>query len=158
MSGGRPKPPPPIVSGPGSSDTGVKGAEEQLVDLCQFMMREFLNNSSDEISAVFEAYGDDVHGLYDNIIHSTNENPDHMKTKRPYARVNNIFNEHAEISLENRAFEAPPGVKVFKAIGEIRADGVYGAFPSLLRAKALPALTASFQNLKFYFEAQTLAI
>ena len=79
MSGGRPKPPPPIVSRPSFSDTGVKGAEEQIVVLCQFLLREFLNKSPDEISAVFEAYGDNVRDLRDNIIHSINENPGHMK-------------------------------------------------------------------------------
>ena len=119
----------------------VKGAEEQLVILCQFMMREFLNDSPDKISAAFEAYGDNVRDLYDNIIHSINENPVHMKTKRPYTRINSVFNEHAGISLENRAFEALPGVKEFNAIGEIRTDGVYGAYPSLLPAKAPPALS-----------------
>lgn len=141
MSGGRPTPPPPIVSRPSSSDTG--GAEEQFVVLCQFMMREFLNNSPDEIGAVFDAYGDNVGDLYDNIIHPINANPDHMKIKRPYTRINNIFNEYAGINLENRAFEAPQGVKVFKAIGEISADGVYRAYPSLLPAKAPPALSPS---------------
>ena len=138
-AGGRSEPPPPIVSRPNSSDTGVKGAEEQLVVLCQFMVRGFLNNSPDEISALFDAYGD----LYDKIIHSANENPSHMKTKRPYTRLNNIFNECAGINLENRAFEAPPGGKVFKAIGETCADGVYRAYPSLLPAKAPPALSPS---------------
>ena len=78
---------------------------------------------------------------YDKIIHSIIENPGNIRTKRPYARTNNIFNEHAGISLENRAFNAPPGLKVFKAIGEIRTDGVYGAYPSLLPAKAPPALS-----------------
>ena len=143
MSGGRPKPRPPIVNRPSFSDTGVKGAEKQLVVLCQFLLREFLNKSSDEISAVFEAYGDNVRDQYDNIIHSIHENPDHTKTKRYYPRINNIFNEHAGISLDNRAFEAPPGVKVFKAIGGIRTDGVYVAYPSLLPAKAPPTLSPS---------------
>ena len=62
MSGGRPTPPPPIVSRPSSSDTG--GAEEQFVVLCQFMMREFLNNSPDEISTAFDAYGNNARDLY----------------------------------------------------------------------------------------------
>ena len=30
----------------------------QLVVLCEFLLREFLSNSSEEISAVFEAYGE----------------------------------------------------------------------------------------------------
>ena len=131
MSGGRPKPPPPIISRSNIADTGVKGAEEQLVVLCEFMMKEFLYNSPDEITTAFDAYGNNVRDLYDNIIQSISDNPDHMKTQRPFTRINNIFNEYAGINLENRAFDAPPGVKVFKAIGEISADGNYRAYPSL---------------------------
>ena len=64
MSGGRPKPPPPIVGRPSIVDTGEKGVEEQLAILCEFMMREFLNNSPDEISTAFDAYGNNARDLY----------------------------------------------------------------------------------------------
>ena len=115
--------------------------EHRTVVLCEFLLREFLNNPPDEISAVFDAYGDNVRDLYDSIILSVHESPDHMRSKRTYTRINNISNEYARIKLESREFGAPPGVKVFKAIGEIRPNGVYGAYPSLLPAKAPPALS-----------------
>ena len=38
MSGGRPKPPPPIISRPSIVDTGEKRAEEHLAVLCEFMV------------------------------------------------------------------------------------------------------------------------
>ena len=66
-----------------------------------------------------------------------------MKSKRPFTRINNIVNQYAGITLEDRAFDAPPGVKVFKAIGEISTDGNYRAYPSLLPAKAPPATSPS---------------
>ena len=62
-----------------------------------------------------------------------------MKSKRPCTRINIIFNQYAGVTLDNRAFDAPPGVKVFKAIGEITADGNYRAYPSLLPVRAPPA-------------------
>ena len=45
MSGGKPKPPPPLVSRPGIVDTGENGAQEQLSVLCEYMIREFLDGS-----------------------------------------------------------------------------------------------------------------
>ena len=105
------------------------------------MMREFLNNSPD--STAFDAYGNNVRDTYDNIIQSINDNPAYMKSKRPFTRINNIFNQYARVTLEDRAFDAPPGVKVFKAIGEITADGNYRAYPSLLPANAPPATSPS---------------
>ena len=142
MSGSGPqKPPPPILSSQSSSDAGSKGAQDQLEMLCRFLLKEFLNNSSDESSKVFDAYGDNHRDLYDNIIHAINKSPDTMITMRKYSRTNNIFNEHAGIILSEREFTPPPGVKVFKAIGEINPDGVYGAYPSLTPVKAPPALS-----------------
>ena len=76
-------------------------------------------------------------------IHSINASPDTMRTKRKYSKIINIFNEYAGIILSesDREFTPPPGVKIFKAIGEIKLDGVYGAYPSLTPAKAAPALS-----------------
>ena len=71
MSGSGPqKPPPPILSKQGSSDAGSKGAQDQLEMLCEFLLKEFLNNSPDEINKVFDAYSNNTRDLYDNITYS----------------------------------------------------------------------------------------
>ena len=64
-----------------------------------------------------------------------------MRTKRTYMRIINIFNKYAGTTLKDREIAPPLDVKVFKAIGEIKPDGVYGAYPSLLPVKAPPALS-----------------
>ena len=106
MSGSGPrKPPPPIPSKQSSSDQGSKGARVQIEVLCKFLLREFLNNDDDGISQAFEAYGDNAPDLYDNIIDQINKSPETMKSKRGHSRINNIFNEYAGTTLEERERE-----------------------------------------------------
>ena len=143
MSGSGPrKPPPPIPSKQSSSDHGSKGARVQIEVLCEFLLREFLDNDDDGINQVLGAYGNNTRDLYDNIIDQINNSPEIMKSKRGYSRINNIFNEHVGTTPEEREFMPPPGVNVFKSIGEVRADGTYEPHPKLTpAAKAPPPLS-----------------
>ena len=65
------KPPPPIPSKQKSSDQGSKGARTQIEVLCEFLLREYFNNSAEEVRQVFESYGQNTRDLYDNMTRST---------------------------------------------------------------------------------------
>ena len=137
----RASPPPPIPSKPSSSDPGSKGARIQIEVLCEYLLREYFNNAAEEVEQVFEAYGNSTRDLYDNIIEQINSSPETMKTKRSYSKINNIFNEYAGTTIEEREFMPPPGVKVFKSIGEVKFNGVFEKHPMLTPAKAPPPLS-----------------
>ena len=109
--------------------------------LCGFLLKELLNNTADEINQVFDAYGNNTRDLHDNIIGQINNSPGTMGSKQGYSRINNIFNEYAGTTLEEREFMPPPGVKVFKSIGEVKPNGVFEKHPTLTPAKAPPPLS-----------------
>ena len=93
-------------------------------------------------SQAFEAYGDNARDLYDNIIDQINKSLETMKSKRGYSRINHNFNGYAGTTLEEREFMPPPGVKVFKFIGEVKPEGTYEPHPELTpKAKAAPPLS-----------------
>ena len=48
----------------------------QIRVLCDFLLRELLNNSDDEIDQVFKDYGPNHRDLYDNIIERINRAPE----------------------------------------------------------------------------------
>ena len=126
------QPPPPIPSKQNSSDQDSTGAQVQIEVLCEYLLREFLNNSAEEVEEVFEAYGENTRDLYDNI-DQINKSLETMKNKRSLTRINNIFNEYAGTTLEEREFMPPPGVKVFKSVGEVKPDVLMSHTRSLRR-------------------------
>ena len=73
------KPPPPIPSKQKSSDQGSTGARIQIEVLCEFFLREYLNNSAEEAEQVFGSYGHNTRDLYDNIIDQINQGLETMK-------------------------------------------------------------------------------
>ena len=111
---GPPKPLPPIPSKPSPSDDGSKAARVQIRMLCSFLLKELLNASNEEIEKVFKNYGDNYRDLYDNIIERINNDPTTIRSKHGLSRISNIFDEYAGISIADRGFQAPEGIKVFK--------------------------------------------
>ena len=67
--------------------------------------------------------------LYDNVNDEINSTtPTHKElVARGLTRIDNIFNSYAGITLQNRAFAAPVGTVVFKAVGEVIGDGTFRA-------------------------------
>ena len=84
--------------------------------LCEFLLREYFDNSAEEVEQVFESYGQNIRDLYDNIIDQINQGPETMKNKRGISRINSIFDEYAGIAIGERGFPPPEGIKVFKSI------------------------------------------
>ena len=107
------KPPPPIPSKQKSSDQGSTGARIQIEALCDFLLREYLNNSAEEVDKVFKAYGSNTRDLYDIIIDQINHGPETMQSKQGISRINNIFDEYAGIAIGDRGFKAPEGIHIF---------------------------------------------
>ena len=65
-----------------------------------------------------------------------------MKTKRGFTKISNIFDESAGITVAEKEFTPPPGVKMFKSIGMVKPDGTYEPHPTLTpKAKAAPPLS-----------------
>ena len=118
------KPPPPIPSKQKSSDQGSTGARIQIEVLCDFLLREYLNNSAEEVDKVSKAYGQNTRDLYDNIIDQVNHGPETMQSKQGISRINNIFDEYARITIGDRGFKAPEGIIISKSVG-IRSQGWY---------------------------------
>ena len=128
---GPPKPPPPIPSKHSSSDDGSRGARIQIRVLCNFLLRELLNNSDEEIEQVFKDYGNNYRDLYNNSIEQINDDPKTLQSKHGLSRTSNIFDEYAGISIADRGFQAPEGIKVFKHVGLVKADGTFAPLPAL---------------------------
>ena len=130
-----------------SSDAGTAGARVQIRVLCDFLLREFLNNSDDEIDQVFKDYGSNYRGLYDNNIERINRAPEIMKQKQSISKINTIFDEYAGISIEDRGFQAPEGIRVFKSIGLVKANGRCEPHPTLTpKTKAPPPSSPKLMN------------
>ena len=99
--------------------------------LCNLLLRELLNNSDEEVEKVFKDYGSNYRGLYVNIIERVNHAPETMQAKQGISRINNIFDEYAGISIADRGFQVPEGIKVFKNVGLVKADGTFAPLPTL---------------------------
>jgi len=120
------------------AEDGNSGAKVQLRMLCSFLLRELLNQSEDEITMAFESYGDNLRDLYDGIIVAINDEPGIMKSKHDASRINNIFDEYAGIAPNQRAYDAPEGVKVFKHVGYTTHNGGFAPLPSLTPSVKTP--------------------
>ena len=90
----------------------------------------------------FENYGDNLRDLYDGIIVSIKEEPELMKTKHNVSIINNIFDEYAVIAPDERAYDAPEGIKVFKHIGHTTENGGYAPLPMLTPSVKTPPPTS----------------
>ena len=109
----------------------------QIKVLCDILLRELLNNSAEEINQVFKDYGPNYRDLYDNIIERINRAPETMQKKQGITRISNIFDGYAGISIGDRGFQAPEGIRVFKSIGLVKASGTCELHPTLTpKAKA----------------------
>ena len=116
-------------------------------ELRDFLLREFLNNSDDEIDQVFKDYGSNYTDLYDNIIERINRAPETMQSKQGISKINNIFDGYAGITIEDRGFQAPEGIRVFKSIGLVKANGTCEPHSTLTpKAKAPPPSSPEIMN------------
>ena len=106
--------------------------------LCSFLLRELLNQSEEEITMTFEGYGDNLRELYDGIIEAINNNPETLKSKHDASRINNIFDDYAGIAPNQRAYDAPAGIKVFKHVGFTNQTGGFTTIPSLTPSVKTP--------------------
>ena len=59
----------------------------QIRVLCDFLLRELLNNVDKEIGQVFKDYGSNYRDLYDNIIERINRAPETMQKKQGISRI-----------------------------------------------------------------------
>ena len=99
--------------------------------LCSFLLKELLNSSSEEVAEICKNYGDNYRDLYDNIIEKINNDPTTIRSKHGLSRINNTFDEYAGVSIAERGFQAPEGIKVFKHVGLVKADGTFAPLPTL---------------------------
>ena len=84
--------------------------------------------------------------VYDNIIDQINHGPEIMQRKQGISRIN-IFDEYAGITIEDRGFQPPEGIRVFKSVGLIKADGTWEPHPTLTpKAKAPPPSSPKTAN------------
>ena len=126
------KPPPPkIASRPSPDADGSTGARVQLRVLCAYLLKELLNQTETEIEEAFVNYGENLRDLYDNIIVMINAEPTAVKSKHNISKMSNIFDEYAGIAIDEREFQAPEGIKVFKNIGYVKDDGTLAPLPTL---------------------------
>ena len=126
------KPPPPkIVSRPNLDADGSAGARVQLRVLRAYLLKELLNQAETEIEEAFVNYGDNLRDLYDNITAMINAEPTAVKSKHTISKMNNIFDAYAGIAIDERAFRATEGIKVFKNIRYVKADGTLAPLPKL---------------------------
>ena len=130
---GQLKQPPPIASRPNPADDGSKGARVQLRTLCAYLLKELLNQSDSEIEEAFTNYGENLRDLYDNIIVMINAEPSTVRSKHGISRISNIFDEYSGIAPNEREFQAPEGIKVFKHIGFVKGDGALALHSLQLR-------------------------
>ena len=136
------RPPPPILKHPKPAEDGTTLAMFQMQMMCRWLMKELLEQSDEDIDSTIASYGDNWRELYDSVIDAINENPGIMKAKHKQSMINNIFDDYAGIAPEQRAFQAPAGIKVFKHVGHTTHDGAFAPIPSLTpgtKAKATPA-------------------
>ena len=86
----KPKPPPLMSKAIVVPDEEEEdnGATEQLSILCEYMTREFLGRDPSEINAAFATYGENMRDIYDMVIWTINTNPDIMKSKRKFSKMN----------------------------------------------------------------------
>ena len=96
---------------------------------------------------MFKDYGPNTRDLYDNIIERINRAPETMQQKQGVSRINNIFDEYAGIAIEDRGFQPPEGIRVFKSIGLVKADGTWEPRPTLKpKAEAPPPSGPKLMN------------
>ena len=132
---------PPILSRPKTAEDGSQGARVQLRTLCAFLLNDLLDQSDEDIDQAFESYGENLRDLYDNIIMIINAEPSNARAKHGIPRIYNIFDEYAGIALDQREFQAPEGIKVFKHIGFVKDDGTLALIPQLTAPVKAPPLS-----------------
>ena len=118
MSGGYTKPKAPLLIPKAIvvDKDGDNGASEQLLVLCEYMMKGYLNQEPSEISKAFATYAGKERDLYDMIIWTINSEPaiaERMKNKRKLRKTDNLFTEYAGITIDQRMYNPPAGVKIF---------------------------------------------
>ena len=70
-----------------------------------------------------------------------------MQQKQGISRINNIFGEYAGIPIEDRGFQAPEGIRAFKSIGLVKANGTCEPHPTLTpKTKAPPPSSPKLMN------------
>ena len=73
--------------------------------------------------------------------------PLRLQKKQGITRISNIFDEYAGTSIEDRGFQAPEGIRVFKSIGLVKANGTCELHPTLTpKAKAPPPSSPKLMN------------
>ena len=57
-----------------------------------------------------------------------------MKNKRKFKKMDNLFNGYAGVTIDQRSYDPPAGVKIFRAVGKLYDDGTYRDYFSLTAA------------------------
>ena len=139
----KPKAPPLIPKTIVVDEDEDNGASEQLLVLCEYMMKEYLNQDLQRLVKPWPpspAWG--VIFMTIRIIWTINSEPAiaERMNKRKFKKTANLFNEYAGITIGQRGCDPPAGVKIVKAVGQVYDDGTYREYPSLTAAlKPAPA-------------------
>ena len=91
----KPKAPPLVSNVVAIGEDEDNGASEQLLVLCEHMMREHLHQEPSEISRAVATYAGKERDLYDMIIWTISSNPKIMSSKRKYTKMDNIFEAYS---------------------------------------------------------------
>ena len=105
------------------------------------MLKDLLNKSEHDIEEAFTNYGENLRDLYDDIIVMINAEPSTVRSRHGISRLNNTFDEYFGIALNQREFQAPEGIKVFKHIGFVKDDGTFAPLPTLTAKVKAPPLS-----------------
>ena len=140
MSGGH-KPLPPLIGkkNDGTKDAESKSAMLQLNVLVEFMAKEFLNMTPTDVTNLLENFGVPTNSVrirevYDCLIDSINGTTNVKRGRWQLEKMGNIFNVYADITPEDRSYQAPAGVAIFERTGEFMDDGS-------TRCRKVPRLT-----------------
>ena len=143
------RPPPPIINRRKVVEDGTSGAKIQMRVICKFLMKELLDQKDEEIEATFDSYGDNLRDLYDGIIEAVNNEPGIMNAKHGVAKINNIFDDYAGIAPDQRAYDAPADLKVFKHVGHTTQSGGFAPLPSLTPSLKAPPAKSPIRTMAF---------
>ena len=75
------------------------------VVLCEYMMKEYLDQELSEISKAFATFAGMERDLYDQIIWTINSEPaiaERMRNKCKFKKMDNLFDEYAGITIDQR--------------------------------------------------------
>ena len=61
-----------------------------------------------------------------------------LRSKHGISKISNFFDEYAGATITERGFQAPEGIKVYKNVGYVKADGTFAPLPTLMPKTKAP--------------------